>query len=63
MTHIFPRHTAMRPPRAVAGDGCYIIDSTGKRYLDASGGALPDEPGRRPCGARTSGVDPPSCAT
>ncbi|MBB98159.1 MAG: aspartate aminotransferase family protein, partial [Rhodobacteraceae bacterium] len=39
MTHIFPRHTAMRPPRAVAGDGCYIIDSTGKRYLDASGGA------------------------
>jgi adenosylmethionine-8-amino-7-oxononanoate aminotransferase len=29
----------MRPPRAVAGDGCYIIDETGKRYLDASGGA------------------------
>lgn len=39
MSHIFPRHTAMRPPRAVAGDGCYIIDETGKRYLDASGGA------------------------
>ncbi|WP_029057980.1 aspartate aminotransferase family protein [Stappia stellulata] len=39
MTHIFPRHTAMRPPHAVSGDGCYIIDSTGKRYLDASGGA------------------------
>ena len=39
MTHIFPRHTAMRPPRAVKGDGCYIIDDTGKHYLDASGGA------------------------
>jgi adenosylmethionine-8-amino-7-oxononanoate aminotransferase len=26
-------------PVAVAGDGCYIIDSTGKRYLDGSGGA------------------------
>ncbi|WP_349358575.1 aspartate aminotransferase family protein [Stappia sp.] len=39
MTHIFPRHTAMRPPRAVKGDGCYIVDDTGKRYLDASGGA------------------------
>ena len=39
MSHVFARHTAMRPPRAVAGDGCYIIDETGKRYLDASGGA------------------------
>ncbi|GGE99566.1 aspartate aminotransferase family protein [Stappia taiwanensis] len=39
MTHIFPRHTAMRLPRAVSGDGCYIIDDSGKRYLDASGGA------------------------
>jgi adenosylmethionine-8-amino-7-oxononanoate aminotransferase len=27
------------PPVAVAGEGCYIIDSTGKRYLDGSGGA------------------------
>ncbi|MBJ3761169.1 aspartate aminotransferase family protein [Maribius pontilimi] len=25
--------------KAVAGDGCYIIDSDGKRYLDGSGGA------------------------
>ncbi len=29
----------MRLPLAVQGDGVYIIDSTGKRYLDASGGA------------------------
>ncbi|MDD7908730.1 aspartate aminotransferase family protein [Pseudovibrio exalbescens] len=39
MSHIFPRHTAMQLPRAVKGDGCYIIDQNGKRYLDASGGA------------------------
>lgn len=24
---------------AVAGEGCWIVDDTGKRYLDASGGA------------------------
>ena len=27
------------PPHAVAGDGSYVIDETGKRYLDACGGA------------------------
>ena len=26
-------------PVAVAGEGCYIIDKSGKRYLDGSGGA------------------------
>jgi adenosylmethionine-8-amino-7-oxononanoate aminotransferase len=26
-------------PEAVAGDGCFLIDKAGKRYLDASGGA------------------------
>lgn len=39
MSHIFYRHTKMQPRRAVAGDGPYIIDQDGKRYLDASGGA------------------------
>jgi len=39
MNHVFYRHTRMRPKRAVAGDGPYIIDEDGKRYLDASGGA------------------------
>ena len=39
MSHIFPRHTRNAPPLAVGGDGCYLFDASGKRYLDASGGA------------------------
>ena len=39
MSHIFGRHCHATPPIAVGGEGCYLIDSTGKRYLDGSGGA------------------------
>lgn len=39
MSHVFPRHTKHAPPTAVDGHGCYLIDSTGKQYLDGSGGA------------------------
>jgi 4-aminobutyrate aminotransferase-like enzyme len=39
MTHVFHRNARAVPPVAVRGDGIYVIDSTGKRYLDASGGA------------------------
>ncbi|MEP3275947.1 MAG: aspartate aminotransferase family protein [Stappiaceae bacterium] len=39
MNHIFPRHTAQQLPFAARGEGVYIVDSDGKRYLDASGGA------------------------
>ncbi len=39
MSHIFARHCHTSPPTAVGGEGCYLIDSTGKRYLDGSGGA------------------------
>lgn len=39
MSHIFPRHCRNLPPVAVSGAGCYLIDQSGKRYLDASGGA------------------------
>ncbi len=39
MSHVFPRHTKSDLPTAVGGEGCYLIDSTGKRYFDGSGGA------------------------
>ena len=39
MSNIFPRNCKARLPLAVQGEGVYIIDSTGKHYLDASGGA------------------------
>ena len=39
MSHVFPRHCRTQPPTAVGGEGCYLIDSAGKRYLDGSGGA------------------------
>jgi adenosylmethionine-8-amino-7-oxononanoate aminotransferase len=38
-SRVFHRHPREQLPIAVAGDGPYIIDSNGKRYLDASGGA------------------------
>lgn len=39
MTHVFHRQLRTSLPVAARGDGVYIIDSTGKRYIDASGGA------------------------
>lgn len=39
MGHVFPRHTKVVLPEIAAGDGCYLIDSSGKRYLDGCGGA------------------------
>ncbi|MEM1307322.1 MAG: aminotransferase class III-fold pyridoxal phosphate-dependent enzyme, partial [Pseudomonadota bacterium] len=37
--HVLHRHTAANMPTAASGDGCYLIDTNGKRYLDACGGA------------------------
>ena len=39
MSNVFPRNCKISMPLAVQGDGVYIIDRTGKHYLDASGGA------------------------
>ncbi|MGH7400675.1 MAG: aspartate aminotransferase family protein [Candidatus Rokuibacteriota bacterium] len=39
MTAVFHRQTRVEPPVAVRGEGLYIVDAAGKRYLDASGGA------------------------
>lgn len=39
MSHIFPRHCKTEYPNAVGGDGCFLIDQSGKRYFDGSGGA------------------------
>jgi adenosylmethionine-8-amino-7-oxononanoate aminotransferase len=36
---VLHRDLRRTPPVAVAGEGAYIIDAAGKRYLDASGGA------------------------
>lgn len=39
MSHVFPRHCKSDLPTAVGGEGCYLIDASGKRYFDGSGGA------------------------
>jgi adenosylmethionine-8-amino-7-oxononanoate aminotransferase len=39
MSHVFHRSTGHTYPVAVGGAGAYLIDSAGKRYLDAAGGA------------------------
>ncbi len=39
MTHILHRHTKANFPTIAKGDGCYLIDTNGKRYFDGSGGA------------------------
>ena len=39
MSNVFPRNCKINMPLAVQGEGVYIVDRTGKQYLDASGGA------------------------
>ena len=39
MTSILHRRVSAPPPVALRGEGVYLFDAAGKRYLDASGGA------------------------
>ena len=39
MTNVFQRNIGSSMPLAVRGEGVYIIDGTGKQYIDASCGA------------------------
>ncbi|MDQ0468360.1 aspartate aminotransferase family protein [Labrys wisconsinensis] len=39
MSHVFHRMPRQAYPVAVGGEGAYVLDADGKRYLDASGGA------------------------
>ncbi|WP_170548630.1 aspartate aminotransferase family protein [Ruegeria atlantica] len=40
MSHVFPRHTKSELPVAAGGDGCYLIDAQGRRYLDCGDAAV-----------------------
>jgi adenosylmethionine-8-amino-7-oxononanoate aminotransferase len=39
MSHVFYRHLHASYPTAARGDGIWVVDADGRRYLDASGGA------------------------
>jgi adenosylmethionine-8-amino-7-oxononanoate aminotransferase len=39
MSHVLHRNLLKRPPRATRGDGVYVVDEDGRRYLDGCGGA------------------------
>ena len=38
-SHVFYRKLTREHPRIVRGEGCYLYDNTGRRYLDGCGGA------------------------
>jgi hypothetical protein len=38
-SHVLHRSTSATPPVAVSGEGIYLIDADGRRYVDACGGA------------------------
>ena len=52
-SHVFGRGTGTLPA-AVRGEGCYIIDDSGKRYLDGSGGAAVSCLGHSDAGVRAA---------
>lgn len=40
MSNIFPRHCKLNPPVITGGQGCYLIDASGKRYLNVGDAAV-----------------------
>ena len=43
-SHVFYRKLGHEYPCIVRGEGCWLVDDRGKRYLDAVGGAGSGEP-------------------
>jgi adenosylmethionine-8-amino-7-oxononanoate aminotransferase len=39
-SHVFYRKLTRRFPLITRGEGCWLIDADGNRYLDGSGGAF-----------------------
>ena len=39
-SHVFERDASLHPRHVSSTDGCWVTDSSGKRYLDGSGGAI-----------------------
>ena len=39
-SHVFYRKLTRRFPSIVRGEGCYLYDEAGRRYLDGCGGAF-----------------------
>ncbi|UWQ11031.1 aspartate aminotransferase family protein [Aliiroseovarius crassostreae] len=39
-SHVFPRHTKATLPTAMTGDGAYLIDDRGQKYLDCGDAAV-----------------------
>jgi len=52
--HVFGRSTRGSLPIAVRGEGCYIVDADGRRYLDGSGGAAVSCLGHSDAGVRAA---------
>lgn len=53
-SHVFGRATGNMPRMAVGGEGVYLIDAEGRRYLDASGGAAVSSLGHSDAGVRAA---------
>jgi len=40
MSHVFPRHSKANNPQVSHGEGCYLVDQSGKRYFNAGDAAV-----------------------